>query len=267
MPPRLQGQPPRALAAVAAFAIGLSWSSPDIVLRHDRDLERSLELGDRFTFVCAVAGGSGTLIHPEWILTAAHVIEAMQPGEGVDCDGQRREIAGTLVSTALLADGSGDPIDLGLVRLDAPIASINPAALYEGEDEQELTSRAGGRPAIIVGTGYFGTAVDPDLAAPDGRRRAVTNRIVDQDIDWLRVVLNRPPGGTDLEGIQASGDSGGPLLVHAGDGWVVAGVGSFSDYIDAEPGTGQYGAMDFYARVAPQRAWISSTIANQADGS
>lgn len=230
-----------------------------VVLRHDRDVARTIELGEQFTFVCAVGGGSGTLVAPGWILTAAHVIEAFQPGDGVECDGHRRAIGETVLIPTRLSDGSGDRVDIGLVKLDQPIEGIVPALLYDGHDEQELTTKASGRTAVIVGTGYFGSAIE-ETTGFDGRRRAVTNRIVHQDADWLLIVLNRPPGGTDLEGIGGPGDSGGPLLVRTDAGYRVAGVSSSSDDIAVEPGTGLYGAVDYYARVSTHRAWIDSTI-------
>lgn len=250
------------------------WGTPDsnhptplvipVVLRHDRDMERAIELGKQFTFVCTVAGGSGTLVAPDWILTAAHVIDAFQPGEGIECDGHHREIGETILIPTLLRDGSDDLVDIGLVKLDQPIEEIVPALLYKGQDEQELTTKASGQTAVIAGTGYFGSAIE-DTKEFDGRRRAVTNRIVDQDADWLRIVLNRPPGGTDLEGIQGPGDSGGPLLVLTDTGYRVAGVGSYSEYIDVETGTGFYGAMDYYARVSTHKVWIDSIIGTVRD--
>lgn len=234
------------------------------VLRHDRDMARTLELAEQFTFVCTVGGGSGTLIASDWILTAAHVIEAFQPGEGIECDGHRRAIGQTFLIPTRLSDGSGDRADIGLVKLQEPIEGIAPALLYEGGDEQELTTKASGQTAIIVGTGYFGGAME-DATGFDGRRRAVTNRIVHQDVDWLLIVFNRPPGGTDLEGIQAPGDSGGPLLVRTDAGYRVAGVGSYSEYIAVEQGTGLYGAVDSYARVSTHRGWIESMIGTDDD--
>jgi hypothetical protein len=209
--------------------------------------------------VCAVGGGSGSLIAPGWILTAAHVIEAFQAGEGVECDGHRREISETFLIPTRLGDGSGDRADIGLVRLDEPIEGIAPALLYDGHDELELTTKASGRTAVIVGTGYFGSAIE-ETTGFDGQRRAVTNRIIHQDADWLLTVLNRPPGGTDLEGIQGPGDSGGPILVHTDAGYRLAGVGSYSEYIAVEPETGLYGAVDHYARVSTHRTWIESMI-------
>lgn len=245
------------------LALGVTLSMPPmifpVVLRHDRDMDRAIELGEQFAFVCAVGGGSGTLVAPGWILTAAHVIEAFQPGEGVECDGHRRAIGETFVIPSRPGDGSGDRADIGLVKLDEPIEGIAPALLYDGQDEQDLTTKASGRTAVIVGTGYFGSAIE-ETTGFDGRRRAVTNRIVHQDADWLLIVLNRPPGGTDLEGIGGPGDSGGPLLVRTDAGYRVAGVSSYTDDIAVEPGTGLYGAVDYYARVSTHRTWIDSMI-------
>ena len=94
----------------------------------------------------------------------------------------------------------------------------------------------------------------------DGRRRAVTNRIVDLESEWLKVVFSRPPGGTDLEGVSAAGDSGGPLLIEAEDEALVVGVGSYGEYIDAEGGEGSYGTVDFFVRVSRYSAWIAGVL-------
>jgi hypothetical protein len=233
-----------------------------IVVRHDRDLQKTLELGERFPFVCAAGGGTGALIGPRWVLTAAHVVESFGPFDFRVRFGDR-EVA---VARTFIHPGEEElpwdrrSHDIALLLLKDAVENIAPVALFRGDGElgemEEL-----GKTAVIAGVGFFATA-GGDFLGRDGRRRAVTNRVVDLEDDWLRTVFSRPPGGTELEGMGAPGDSGGPLMIEAGGAVLLAGVGSYSEYLEAEGGqeTG-YGTVDFYARVSSYVPWIEETKA------
>lgn len=237
-----------------------------VVLRHDGDLERTVALGSRFPSVCSAGGGSGTLIQPRWVLTAAHVVEAFGPFDyAVRFDQREYEVIRTFVHAGadeMPWDRRTD--DLALLMLREPVEGVEPARWYRGGGElgemEEL-----GKVATIAGTGLFGLEGEA-LRPRDGRRRAVTNKIVNVEEPWLEVVFSRPPGGTELEGMEAPGDSGGPLFVEwDGERWLV-GVGSYAEYIDAEGDEGSYGAVDFYVRVAAYGNWIEEVISAAEQG-
>lgn len=246
------------LLSVASLAVR---SGKAVIVRHDRDLERTLELGARFPAVCTAGAASGTLIGPRWVLTAAHVVEAFGPFDyRVRCDGLESRVTRTFVHPGqeeMPWDRRAH--DVALLYLGEPIDGIEPVRIYRGGDElgemQEL-----GKLAVIAGTGFFGTAESGPVGR-DGRRRAVTNRIVDLEEEWLKLVFSRPPGGTDLEGVGAAGDSGGPLLIEVEGEALLVGVGSYAEYIDAEGAEGSYGTLDFFARVSRYADWIDTVVA------
>ena len=64
--------------------------------------------------------------------------------------------------------------------------------------------------------------------------------------------------GTELEGVSAPGDSGGPALIRKDDAWLVAGLSS--PHQEGSPG--QYGAMNGFTRVSTFTGWIEKIIAD-----
>ena len=53
------------LAGAAALTAVAPPRAEAVIVRHDRALDRTVDLGARFPFVCAAGGGKGTLIEPE----------------------------------------------------------------------------------------------------------------------------------------------------------------------------------------------------------
>lgn len=220
-----------------------------IVERADRDDERYLALGARFPAVCEVRpGGTGTLIAPRFVLTAAHVASGRGGATAVTCGGRTYSVRRARIHPQGQAEGNRPPeVDLALLELDSAVEGIEPVAIHRGRDEA-------GRTAFLAGVGDYGKAGQP-LARSDHRTRAATNTVADAGPLRLFFAFEAPPEGTDLEGVSGPGDSGGPALLERDGRVFVAGVSSGAD---GPPG--RYGLTDIYTRVSTHADWIDRTI-------
>ncbi len=221
-----------------------------VVFRHDRSDSAAIALGAPFAAVGRlVPDGSGTLIAPTWVATAAHVAARVRAGSTIAFG----ESTATVKRVVIHPEGTSKPgvppeVDLALVELDAPVVGIEPVALYRGRDEL-------GKTLTIVGSGDFGNPRAP-LARADGRRRAVTNVVSDAGPRRFFLRFDAPPAGTASEGVGGPGDSGGPALWEHDGKIFLVGVSSAS--MDGKPG--QYGVTDVYTRVGSYVRWIDETM-------
>ena len=267
----------------SALLVGLcALASPLIAstVRHDRNQSDYLSAGDFFTSVGRVDGfgtdpktgqsfnyiASGTLIAPDWVLTAAHVVDIAQT------------LSFTVNSTLYTADSwaanpswTGDltaGYDLGLFHLTAAPPDITPAKIYTGTTELN-------RIGTFVGYGKTGTGLT-GATTFDGRKRASqnmldayynsTNRIFLSDFDnpnpyafFDNLVGSRTP--LYIEGLIAPGDSGGPVFITDGATRYIAGVNSFvgANFFDGKADS-DYGDISGATRVSVFANWINDTI-------
>ena len=249
-------------------------------VRHDRNQSDYLSAGDFFTSVGRVDGfgtdpktgqsfnyiASGTLIAPDWVLTAAHVVDIAQTLSFT--------VNGTLYtadSWAANPNWTGDltaGYDLGLFHLTAAPPDITPAKIYTGATELN-------RIGTFVGYGKTGTGVT-GATTFDGRKRASqnmldayynsTNRIFLSDFDnpnsyafFDNLVGSRTP--LYIEGLIAPGDSGGPVFITDGTTRYIAGVNSFvgANFFDGKADS-DYGDISGATRVSVFANWINDTI-------
>jgi hypothetical protein len=223
-----------------------------IIIRHDRDDARYVELGTRFPAVCDIGrAGEGTLIAPSWVLSAAHVTKGSS-SPTVDCNGKQFRIAAKFI----FPDWQDmQPNDIGLIQLAETVTDIEALDIYDKTDEL-------GKVVIFVGRGGTGTG----LTGPtheDRKKRGATARVENADHDWLYFTFHEPESATDLEGISGPGDSGGPALIEKSGKYYVAGVSIWGQ--PGKNGRGTYGAKEGYTRVSSYITWIHETMQGKSN--
>ena len=242
------------IAALTGLLI-LAFTAPAsaIMRRHDVDDAQYLVAAEIYPacFDLIESGdGVGTLIRPDWLITAAHVAKVL-------VDERRTQIPGPngplgIARIVIHPQWADDTDDVALIQLTQPVRGVRPIALYEDTDEV-------GQEVIFVGRGDIGTGLTGETPT-DRRLRAATNTIIDADAHWISFRFNRPgeEGVTELEGISGSGDSGGPAFIRQGEALVIAGISSYQD--EGNHRLGQYGVEEFYARVSSYRSWIEGVV-------
>lgn len=233
----------------------------------------------------------GTLVAKRWVLTAAHAVQmmlAMPQHRYVTIAGKRRAVLRIIVypdfpkswtqwNHLLKRMKTEDPSawmksfasyraamhDIALLELAKPVEDVEPVKLYLRPDEP-------GRVVEIFGKGATGNSLAG--AAPDAPHRTelrrAYNRIVAAKDQWLYYKFDCGNAALPLEGMTASGDSGGPVLIDDHGTWKLAGIaqglhGTKSDLLAMRAGTFRMGACG--QEVSSTRAsfyvqWIEDTI-------
>ncbi len=234
-----------------AWVITIPTSASAIVVRHDRQDEELLALGERFPATGKIEpDGSCTLIAPTWIITAGHVAPLITPGVSLVQFGEKKyKIKRVVMHPDCKLRGNQPPkTDLALMELVEPVIGVTPAALYRKKNEK-------GKQIIIAGYGDLGDGTSRPRMS-DGKLRAATNVIDKVRKNRILFDFSKPPSGTELEGVSGPGDSGGPAFIDVNGQPLLAGVSSAA--MDGEPG--RYGVTEVYTRVSEFAKWIDEVI-------
>jgi hypothetical protein len=216
---------------------------------------------------------SGTLIAPDWVLTAAHVVQGAKSLSFTVGD-TTYSASGWVMHSKYNGANLGAGYDIGLIHLTTPVTDIAPASRYAGSGEL-------GTVAVSVGYGMTGTGLT-GATTLDFQKRAGENTV---DAFYpvrkgtpnvLLMDFDSPynPGDSsygskaplDLEYLIAPGDSGGGLFADFGSGLELIGVHSFVwGRLDGDPDS-DYGDVSGDTRLSVFNSWVDTAMLGGGGG-
>lgn len=266
-----------------AVVLGVCSFAQSGVIRDDRDPQSYLNLGNSalwesvgrvdITTSSASYLASGTLIAPDWVLTAAHVVQGARSLD-FTVGGITYPAVGWVMNSKFTSGNLGAGNDIGLIHLGAPVAGIAPATRYTGSSELGTTAVAAG--FGMTGTGLTGaTTLDFQKRAGENTvdafypvRRGTPNILL-MDFDNPHTAADNSYGSSaplNLEYLIAPGDSGGGLFADFGSGPRLIGVHSFGwGRLDGNPDS-DYGDVSGETRVSVFNSWIDNAMSGITGG-
>jgi secreted trypsin-like serine protease len=239
---------------IAALIVAASTASAATIDEPKGDA-RYLEYGRTFAeYVVRVVGknaegiplaGSGTIVAPHWVLTAAHVTHEMVAVEVV-IGTERHRVDRVFPHRRWSGEFARD--DIALVHVARSFSASVYPQLSDGTERL-------GSVAAVAGYGMTGT-LQRGLTGGDQRLRAGSVMLGVIERDCYVCPIRRDALAGPLPACIAPGDSGGPLWAKAADGTTrIVGVNS---YVAREGGKTRYtlGEESGHTRVAKYLSWI-----------
>ncbi|KZN52697.1 trypsin-like serine protease [Pseudoalteromonas luteoviolacea] len=229
----------------------ISYNASAILIRHDMEdkqyLAKPLDFPALTTFY--IDGAHGSLIKPNWIITAAHTTFCLKPGTKI------KTTQGSAIVKRLHVHPNHTPgvsHDIALVELSEPIHQVRPAKLYQKTNEA-------GRDIWFIGIGGTGngiTGITVDNYDNKGVLRKAQNRVEQAKGPILTFKFDNGESALPLEGISGGGDSGGPAYFKQGNDYYVMGLSSRYGGGPSE----KYNSLEVYSRVSYFMSWITKVM-------
>lgn len=242
--------------------------STAIIIRHDVPAEKYNATASDFPPLATLysIGVHGTLVHPEWVVTAAHAVFCLQPGQKIKVG---NEIVAVANRYSYPEYSLGEKHDIALIKLNKPVTSVEPAELFEQNTEKGMVT-------WFIGAGGTGTGLEGETVGfeeNNGKLRKAQNRIVEVRASDIVFKFEQGSNGLPLEGVSGNGDSGGPAYIQNETGYTLLGVSSRtgswdeddSDYGGGEYNAGEYGVTEFYTRISSYTTWIGQVISANSE--
>lgn len=239
---------------LAISLITFSLSASAIVIRHDVNDKKYLADATDFAPLATlyVDGAHGTLIKPDWIVTAAHATFCISAGSYIRLNNAYHKVDRVFVHKDYQP---GKSHDIALIKLVKPVNDVKPAKLYDSTDEfAKITWFIG-----VGGTGNGLTGQVVDNYENGGVLRKAQNKIEHAEGPLLKFKFDRDDAALPLEGVSGSGDSGGPAYSTIDGTHYLLGISSRVEGGDI----GKYGVTEVYSRVSFFTAWIKKITAGE----
>jgi secreted trypsin-like serine protease len=233
-------------------------TATSIVIRHDVPDENYSATVEDFPSLATLysIGVHGTLIDPQWVVTAGHAVFCMEPGDKIKVGNQWAEIERRYAHAGYVLDEEND---IALLKLKEPIKAIKPAKLYRKSDEET-------QKIWFIGSGGTGSgSVGQTISYEEnkGKLRKAQNTIVGTSEREIFFTFNEGNDALPLEGVSGNADSGGPAYKRINDDYYLYGISSRSDSFFKD--VGEYGVKEVYTRVSYHANWIDKIVQNDLD--